>query len=73
MIPFNKPYLHGDELVYIAQAAKDGKISGDGKFTKKCHEFFEKNTILKKYYLLLLVLTHLKWQQYCWTLNQEMK
>ncbi|MCX7250823.1 MAG: dTDP-4-amino-4,6-dideoxygalactose transaminase [Burkholderiales bacterium] len=41
-IPFNKPYLHGRELVYIAQAVASGKISGDGLFTKKCHEFFEK-------------------------------
>jgi dTDP-4-amino-4,6-dideoxygalactose transaminase len=42
MIPFNKPYLHGRELVYIAQAVASGKISGDGIFTKKCHGFFEK-------------------------------
>jgi dTDP-4-amino-4,6-dideoxygalactose transaminase len=42
MIPFNKPYLHGRELVYIAQAVASGKISGDGIFTKKCHDFFEK-------------------------------
>ena len=41
MIPFNKPYLHGRELVYIAQAVASGKISGDGVFTKKCHDFFE--------------------------------
>lgn len=41
MIPFNKPYLHGRELVYIAQAVASGKISGDGIFTKKCHDFFE--------------------------------
>ena len=41
MIPFNKPYLHGRELVYIAQAVASGKISGDGIFTKKCHQFFE--------------------------------
>jgi dTDP-4-amino-4,6-dideoxygalactose transaminase len=41
MIPFNKPYLHGRELVYIAQAVASGKISGDGIFTKKCHHFFE--------------------------------
>lgn len=41
MIPFNKPYLHGRELVYIAQAVASGKISGDGIFTKKCHSFFE--------------------------------
>lgn len=42
MIPFNKPYLHGLELEYIAKAASSGKISGDGVFTKKCHHFFEK-------------------------------
>ena len=41
MIPFNKPYLHGRELVYIAQAVASGKISGDGMFTTKCHRFFE--------------------------------
>ena len=41
MIPFNKPYLHGRELVYIAQAVASGKISGDGIFSKKCHAFFE--------------------------------
>lgn len=48
MIPFNKPYLHGRELVYIAQAVASGKISGDGIFTKKCHEFFENAYGFKK-------------------------
>ncbi|MGQ0739689.1 MAG: dTDP-4-amino-4,6-dideoxygalactose transaminase [Bacteroidota bacterium] len=42
MIPFNKPYLTGNELRYIKEAVESGKISGDGLFTKKCHEFFEK-------------------------------
>lgn len=41
-IPFNKPYLSGKETEYIKQAVLSGKISGDGDFTKKCHEFFEK-------------------------------
>lgn len=41
-IPFNKPFLHGRELVYISQSVASGKISGDGVFTKKCHDFFEK-------------------------------
>jgi dTDP-4-amino-4,6-dideoxygalactose transaminase len=41
MIPFNKPYLSGSETEYIRQAVESGKISGDGVFTKKCHEFFE--------------------------------
>ncbi len=40
-IPFNKPYLHGKELVYIAEAVASGKISGDGTFSRRCHQFFE--------------------------------
>jgi len=40
-IPFNKPFLAGNELAYIEEAVKSGKISGDGIFTKKCHQFFE--------------------------------
>ena len=47
-IPFNKPYLHGRELVYIAQSVASGKISGDGIFTKKCHDFFEDKYNFKK-------------------------
>ena len=42
MIPFNKPYLSGKETEYIQQAAAALKLSGDGKFTKQCHSFFEK-------------------------------
>jgi dTDP-4-amino-4,6-dideoxygalactose transaminase len=41
MIPFNKPYLSGTELSYIEQAVKNGKISGDGLYTSKCHSFFQ--------------------------------
>ncbi len=40
-IPFNKPYLSGNELSYIAEAVKSGHISGNGNFTKKCQQFFE--------------------------------
>ncbi len=40
-IPFNKPFLAGKELEYIREAVMSGKISGDGSFTKKCHQFFE--------------------------------
>ena len=42
MIPFNKPYLTGKELVYIENAVKKGKISGNGYYTKLCQDFFEK-------------------------------
>ncbi len=41
-IPFNKPYLTGRELSYIAQAHQQGHLSGDGAFTKKCHAWLEK-------------------------------
>lgn len=39
-IPFNKPFMTGREMEYIRQAVESGKISGDGIFTKKCHQFF---------------------------------
>lgn len=41
VIPFNKPYLSGQETQYIEEAVRSGKISGDGMFTKRCHQFFE--------------------------------
>ncbi|MES2394524.1 MAG: dTDP-4-amino-4,6-dideoxygalactose transaminase [Bacteroidota bacterium] len=47
-IGFNKPYLSGKEFEYIHQAVLSGKISGDGMFTKKCHDFFEKKYGFKK-------------------------
>lgn len=39
--PFNKPYMTGKELWYIAQAIQLGQVSGDGPYTKKCHALFE--------------------------------
>src|SRR5947209_3810262 len=47
MIPFNKPYLTGKEVHYIYQAVSTGKISGDGVFTRKCHEYFERSGFKK--------------------------
>jgi dTDP-4-amino-4,6-dideoxygalactose transaminase len=41
MIPFNKPYFTGKEYHYINEAINSGKISGNGLFTKKCHEFLQ--------------------------------
>jgi dTDP-4-amino-4,6-dideoxygalactose transaminase len=48
IIDFNKPYLTGKEAHYIYQAVLSGKISGDGIFTKKCHDFFERRYNFKK-------------------------
>ena len=41
LIPFNKPYFSGQETRYIEQAVRSGKISGDGMFTHRVHQFFE--------------------------------
>ncbi|WP_018464798.1 dTDP-4-amino-4,6-dideoxygalactose transaminase [Segatella paludivivens] len=48
MIPFNKPFLTGKEAHYIYQAVYAGKLSGNGEFTKKCHDFFESRYGFKK-------------------------
>lgn len=43
-IPFNKPYMTGRELSYIAQAHTNAHLSGDGPFTKNCNAWLEKAT-----------------------------
>ena len=44
-IPFNRPYLTGNELSYIEdviQSSQSGEhMSGDGKYTKLVQQFFE--------------------------------
>ncbi len=43
-IPFNKPFIVGKELFYIAQAVtKQERLSGDGKFTHLCHKWLNTN------------------------------
>jgi len=48
MIPFNKPHITGKEVHYIYDAVATGKISGNGKYTKKCQIFFEETWGFKK-------------------------
>lgn len=50
-IPFNKPCFEGNELAYIAEAIKNGHVSGDGEFTRRCHNFFEEQLGVKKAFL----------------------
>lgn len=52
-IPFNKPYIVGKELYYIAQAVQNGQLSGDGPFTRKCNRWLEEYFGAKK-----VLLTH---------------
>ena len=40
-IPFNKPALIGDEFAYMEQAQRNGHMSGDGPFTRQCHQLLE--------------------------------
>ena len=43
-IPFNKPYMTGKELWYIAQAHAKGHLAGDGSFSKRCGAWLEART-----------------------------
>lgn len=47
-IDFNKPYFSGNELNYIQDAISLRKISGNGKYTQLCHNYFEKKYGFKK-------------------------
>ena len=47
-IPFNLPHLTGKEAHYMYQAVYDGKLSGNGDFTKCCQRFFEEKYGFKK-------------------------
>jgi dTDP-4-amino-4,6-dideoxygalactose transaminase len=41
-IPFNRPFIAGKELYYIAQAVTLGNIGGDGHFTRECSALLER-------------------------------
>ncbi|MBU3677559.1 MAG: dTDP-4-amino-4,6-dideoxygalactose transaminase, partial [Chitinophagaceae bacterium] len=47
-IGFNRPFMTGLETTYIADAVQQGKISGDGVYTQKCHDFFTHRYGFKK-------------------------
>lgn len=52
-IPFNHPHMTGKELYAIAEAHFNGKLSGDGPYTKKCHKKLEQMSASPK-----VLLTH---------------
>ena len=43
-IPFNKPYMTGKELEYIAEAHMNNMLTGDGPFARRCHAWLEQTT-----------------------------
>ena len=46
--PFNKPFIIGPELDYIADAVARGHLSGDGHYTKLCHQWLEQQLGAKR-------------------------
>ncbi|MDP1671726.1 MAG: aminotransferase class I/II-fold pyridoxal phosphate-dependent enzyme, partial [Burkholderiales bacterium] len=47
-IPFNKPFTIGAELDYITDAVERGHLSGDGHYTKLCHQWLEQKLGVKR-------------------------
>lgn len=47
-IPFNKPHLTGKEAHYMYKAVFNGKLSGNGEYTKRCQQFFEEHYGFRK-------------------------
>jgi dTDP-4-amino-4,6-dideoxygalactose transaminase len=47
-IPFNKPSTVGAELANIADALSRGHLSGDGYYTKRCHQWLEEKLGCKR-------------------------
>jgi dTDP-4-amino-4,6-dideoxygalactose transaminase len=48
VITFNKPHITGKETEYILDAVASKKLSGNGKYTKLCQQFFEDKYGFKK-------------------------
>lgn len=40
-IPFNRPFIIGQELDYITEAVAGGQLAGNGPFTHRCQEFLQ--------------------------------
>lgn len=38
-VPFNRPFIIGKELFYIAQSVTNGNVAADGPFTRDCERF----------------------------------
>ena len=41
-IPFNKPYMTGNEFSYISEAVCNAMLAGNGPFTKLCQQWLKK-------------------------------
>ncbi len=48
MIPFNRPPYTGNEDKYVLESIRSDKISGDGRFSRQCEQWFQTNLPCKK-------------------------
>ena len=47
-IPFNRPYMTGNEIDYILGVKQQNMLSGDGVFTRQCNKLLEANVGARK-------------------------
>jgi len=47
-IPFNRPHVVGTELEYVTHAHAEGRLAGDGPFTRRCQAWLEQRTGARK-------------------------
>lgn len=43
-IPFNKPFIAGDEIEHILRAYQNQRLAGNGQFTKECQDWLKTYT-----------------------------
>jgi dTDP-4-amino-4,6-dideoxygalactose transaminase len=48
LIPFNVPAQVGNELAYVRDSFASGHLSGNGRYTRLCEQFFERRFGFKK-------------------------
>jgi dTDP-4-amino-4,6-dideoxygalactose transaminase len=48
VIPFNRPFVAGNELAYIQEAIANGHLSGNGPFTKRCQAWIEERLTCRR-------------------------
>src|SRR5438105_15689565 len=41
LVPFSRPSFEGREIEYIRAAIASGHVSGDGPFSRRCHQLLE--------------------------------
>jgi dTDP-4-amino-4,6-dideoxygalactose transaminase len=48
LVPFNRPFLTGQEIPFIQQACTNGILAGDGPFTGQCEQWLERRVGCRK-------------------------